>query len=94
LAPDDVTIATRLARLNASQGDYDTGIAALMRAGEYAVVDADFKVVLGWLLLLDQRVDEALREARHAWAMDPGSVPTLELLHAVGEVLPRTRIEA
>lgn len=94
LAPADVGIATRLARLCASENDYDTGINALLRAAQYAPVDADFKVVLGWLLLLDQRVTEALRQAKDAWLMAPGSMATLELLNALGEVLPSSRVEA
>jgi SAM-dependent methyltransferase/Flp pilus assembly protein TadD len=94
LMPADVGIATRVARICSAENDYETGIAALRRAQQYAPVDVDFRVVLGWLLLLAQRVDEALREAREAWAMDPSSVAALELLHAVTEVVPGSRIEA
>jgi SAM-dependent methyltransferase len=94
LAPADLPVATRLARISAAENDYETGIQALMRAGEYTAVDADFRVVLGWLLLLDQRVDEAHREARVAWALSPGSPDALELLHALGEVRPGSRVEA
>ncbi|HEX2730638.1 MAG TPA: methyltransferase domain-containing protein [Polyangiaceae bacterium] len=94
LAPDNAAIAVRFAQVSAADADYASGIEALARAIAYEPNDAELRVVLAWLLLLDQRVSEAIAQARRAWNLAPSYAGIHELWQAIGVVVPSILVEA
>jgi 2-polyprenyl-3-methyl-5-hydroxy-6-metoxy-1,4-benzoquinol methylase len=86
LAPDDIGVATELARSSAAVGDYRSGIMAFERLRKYGdPVGAMFSVTLGWLLLADGRVADAALEARLAAALAPTESAVAELFGAIDQ---------
>ncbi len=92
LAPDDLMIATYLARAGSEEGDYRVGIDAFERVASYEPShDEHFAVTFAWLLLMDNRVSEAVSWARRATIIRPESQAVAELWQAL-EPLDCTRL--
>jgi len=84
LAPDDLEVATGLARASAARQNYGFAIHVFERLRGYDnALGLQFHVTLAWLLLADGRKNDAAVEARYAAAIDPGDAAVCELLAAV-----------
>jgi SAM-dependent methyltransferase len=84
LAPDDLEIATGLARVSAARHNFAFAIQVFERLRGYTVaLGVDFHVTLGWLLLAEGRKSDAAVEARYAAAITPAHAAVTELLQAI-----------
>jgi SAM-dependent methyltransferase len=84
LAPDDVGIATGLARVAAAQQNLAFAIGVFEHLRDYGdPLSPDFHVTLAWLLLADGRKNDAALEARYAATIGPDAPGVAELLLAV-----------
>lgn len=84
LAPDDLEVATGLARASAARQNYGFAIHVFERLRGYdAALGPQFHVTLGWLLLADSRKNDAAVEARYAAAIAPDDPAVRELLAAI-----------
>jgi len=84
LAPDDLEVATGLARTSAARQNYGFAIHVFERLRGYdTVLGVQFHVTLGWLLLADSRKNDAAVEARYAAAIAPEDPAVSELLAAI-----------
>ena len=90
LAPDDVGIAAELARVAAEAGNCSLGIRALEHIrGYHDTLDPDFHTTLAWLMLRENRLDDAQLEVQMAAALDP----TLTEITALWSALRAARTE-
>jgi tetratricopeptide (TPR) repeat protein len=84
LAPDDLEIATGLARASAARQNYAFAIHVFERLRRYnTVLGLQFHITLAWLLLADGRKNDAAVEARYAAALAPDDAAVTELSAAV-----------
>ena len=84
LAPDDLEIATGLARVSAARQNYAFAIQVFERLRNYsAALGVEFHVTLGWLLLAEGRKSDAQVEANYAQALAPSNEAVAELASAV-----------
>lgn len=84
LSPDDLEVATGLARVSAARQNYAFAIQVLERLRGYSsALNVEFHVSLGWLLLADGRKSDAAVESRYASAIAPADPAVLELSQAV-----------
>jgi len=84
LAPDDLEVATGLARASAARQNYGFAIHVFERLRGYdTVLGVQFHVTLAWLLLADSRKNDAAVEARYAAAIAPDDPAVSELLAAI-----------
>lgn len=84
LAPDDLEVATGLARASAARQNYGFAIHVFERLRGYdAALGLQFHVTLAWLLLADSRKNDAAVEARYAAAIAPEDPAVRELLAAL-----------
>jgi tetratricopeptide (TPR) repeat protein len=84
LAPDDLEIATGLARASAARQNYAFAIHVFERLRRYnTTLGLQFHVTLAWLLLADGRKNDAAVEARYAAAIAPDDAAVSELSAAV-----------
>jgi tetratricopeptide (TPR) repeat protein len=84
LAPDDLEIATGLARVSAARQNFSFAIQVFERLRGYgSALGVDFHVTLGWLLLAEGRKSDAAVEARYAAAVAPGHAAVTELVQAL-----------
>lgn len=84
LSPDDLDIATGLARVSAARQNYAFAIQVLERLRGYSsALSVEFHVSLGWLLLADGRKNDAAVESRYASAIAPQDAAVLELAQAI-----------
>ncbi len=85
LAPSDLGVVTRLAQCAAARQDHALAISVLERARTYGDdLGPAFHVTLGWLLVADDRPDDARLEARLVLARAPADADALELLAHLG----------
>jgi len=84
LAPDDLEVATGLARASAARQNYAFAIHVFERLRGYdTALGLQFHVTLAWLLLADGRKNDAAVEARYAAAIAPGDAGVSELSAAI-----------
>lgn len=84
LAPDDLEIATGLARVSAARQNFAFAIQAFERLRGYRnVLGIEFHVTLGWLLLADGRKSDARVEAHYASQLAPSHAAVAELILAL-----------
>ena len=84
LAPDDLEVATGLARVSAARQNFGFAIQVFERLRGYnTALSVDFHVTLGWLLLADGRKNDASVEARYATAIAPEHGAVTELVKAI-----------
>ena len=84
LAPDDLEVATGLARASAARQNYAFAIQVFERLRGYSsALGIEFHVTLGWLLLADGRKSDAQVEARYANALVPEHAAVAELQGAI-----------
>jgi len=84
LAPDDLEVATGLARASAARQNYAFAIHVFERLRGYDTsLGLQFHVTLAWLLLADNRKNDAAVEARYAAAIAPEDPAVSELLAAI-----------
>ena len=84
LAPDDLEVATGLARASAARQNYAFAIQVFERLRGYSsALGLEFHVTLGWLLLADGRKSDAQVEARYANALVPEHAAVAELQSAI-----------
>jgi SAM-dependent methyltransferase len=84
LAPDDLGIATGLARVAAARRDLAFAISVFERVRDYGdALAPDFHVTLAWLLLANGRKNDAAVEARYAATIGPDAPGVTDLLRAV-----------
>jgi tetratricopeptide (TPR) repeat protein len=84
LAPDDLEIATGLARASAARQNFAFAIQVFERLRGYThALGVDFHVTLGWLLLAEGRKSDAAVEARYAAAIAPANAALTELAQAL-----------
>ena len=84
LAPDDLEVATGLARASAARQNYGFAIHVFERLRGYdTALGLQFHVTLAWLLLADGRKNDAAVEARYAAAIAPDHEAVTELTAAV-----------
>ena len=84
LAPDDLEVATGLARVSAARKNFSFAIQVFERLRSYgSALGVDFHVTLGWLLLADGRKGDAAVEARYAAAIAPAHPALTELVQAL-----------
>lgn len=88
LAPDDVEVATGLARVSAARQNFGFAIQVFERLRRYGegsapLLGADFHVTFAWLLLADGRKNDASVEARYAEALAPAHPAVSELREAL-----------
>ena len=84
LAPDDLEVATGLARASAARQNYAFAIQVFERLRNYGnALGIEFHVTLGWLLLADNRKNDASVEARYAQALDATNPAVSELVSAI-----------
>ncbi|HYP99147.1 MAG TPA: methyltransferase domain-containing protein [Polyangiaceae bacterium] len=84
LAPDDLEVATGLARASAARQNYGFAIQVFERLRGYdAALGLQFHVTLAWLLLADNRKNDAAVEARYAAAIAPEDPAVTELQAAI-----------
>jgi SAM-dependent methyltransferase len=84
LAPDDLEVATGLARVSAGRQNFSFAIQVFERLRNYdTTLGVEFHVTLGWLLLADGRKNDASVEARYATAIAPDHAAVTELVQAI-----------
>lgn len=84
LAPDDLEVATGLARVSAARENYAFAIQVFERLRAYqTTLGLEFHITLAWLLLADGRKNDASVEARYATAIAPAHSAVVELVHAI-----------
>jgi len=84
LLPDDLEVATGLARASAARQNYAFAIHVFERLRGYdTALGLQFHVTLAWLLLADGRKNDAAVEARYAAAIAPGDDAVTELSAAI-----------
>jgi tetratricopeptide (TPR) repeat protein len=84
LAPDDLEVATGLARISAQRQNFAFAIQVFERLRGYnTTLGVEFHVTLGWLLLADGRKSDASVEARYAAAIAPEHSAVTELVQAI-----------
>ena len=84
LAPDDLEIATGLARVSSAQNNFSFAIQAFERLRGYGTaLNVEFHVTLGWLLLAEGRKNDASVEAQYAAAVAPAHDAVAELMRAI-----------
>jgi tetratricopeptide (TPR) repeat protein len=84
LAPDDLEVATGLARVSAGRQNFAFAIQVFERLRGYdSTLGVEFHVTLGWLLLADGRKNDASVEARYAAAIAPDHAAVTELVEAI-----------
>jgi SAM-dependent methyltransferase len=84
LSPDDLELATGLARASAARQNYAFAIHVFERLRGYdAALGLEFHVTLAWLLLADGRKNDAAVEARCAAAIAPEDEAVGELIAAI-----------
>ncbi len=84
LAPDDVAIATGLARVAAARQNLAFAISVFEHVRDYGdSLAPDFHVTLAWLLLADGRKNDAALEARYAATIGPDTPGIADLMQAV-----------
>ncbi len=84
LAPDDLEVATGLARVSAARQNFAFAIQVFERLRGYnTALGVEFHVTLGWLLLADGRKNDASIEARYAAAIAPEHSAVSELQQAI-----------
>jgi tetratricopeptide (TPR) repeat protein len=84
LAPDDLEVATGLARASAARQNYGFAIHVFERLRGYnTALGLQFHVTLAWLLLADSRKNDAAVEARYAAAIAPDDAAVSELVAAI-----------
>ena len=84
LAPDDLSVATGLARASAARQNLAFAIQVFERLRGYgSALGVDFHITLGWLLLADGRKNDAGVEARYAAGIAPDLAAVAELATAV-----------
>ena len=84
LAPDDLEVATGLARASAARQNYGFAIHVFERLRGYdTALGLQFHVTLAWLLLADGRKNDAAVEARYAAAIAPDDAAVSELVAAI-----------
>jgi SAM-dependent methyltransferase len=84
LAPDDLEVATGLARASAARQNYAFAIHVFERLRGYdTALGLQFHVTLAWLLLADGRKNDAGVEARYAAAIAPNDEGVSELTAAI-----------
>ncbi len=84
LSPDDLDIATGLARVSAARQNFGFAIQVFERLRGYgSALGVEFHVTLGWLLLADGRKNDASVEARYASAIAPTHEAVTELVQAL-----------
>jgi hypothetical protein len=84
LAPDDLEVATGLARVSAQRQNFGFAIQVFERLRNYnTTLGVEFHVTLGWLLLADGRKNDANVEVRYATAIAPGHSAVTELVDAI-----------
>ncbi|MET0790826.1 MAG: methyltransferase domain-containing protein, partial [Polyangiaceae bacterium] len=84
LAPDDLEVATGLARVSAERQNFAFAIQVFERLRAYnTTLGVEFHVTLGWLLLADGRKNDASTEARYATAIAPSHSAVTELVQAI-----------
>ena len=87
LAPDNLEVATGLARISAAHQNYAFAIQVFERVRGYgSALGVEFHVTLGWLLLAEGRKSDAAVEARYAAAIAPDHSAVSELEQAVAAV--------
>jgi len=87
LAPDDLEVATGLARSSAARQNYAFAIHVFERLRGYdTALGIQFHVTLAWLLLADSRKNDAAVEARYAAALAPDDPAVVELMAAIAAV--------
>ena len=84
LAPDDLEVATGLARASAARQNYAFAIHVFERLRGYdTALGLQFHITLAWLLLADGRKNDAAVEARYASAIAPDHAAVSELVAAI-----------
>jgi tetratricopeptide (TPR) repeat protein len=84
LAPDDIEVATGLARASAARQNFAFAIHAFERLRGYdTTLGVQFHVTLAWLLLGDGRKKDAAREASFAAAIAPDDAAVGALVAAI-----------
>jgi tetratricopeptide (TPR) repeat protein len=84
LAPNDLEVATGLARASAERQNFAFAIQVFERLRHYeTTLGVEFHVTLGWLLLADGRRNDASVEARYATAIAPDDAAVTELVQAI-----------
>ncbi|MEO6602483.1 MAG: methyltransferase domain-containing protein [Polyangiaceae bacterium] len=84
LAPNDLEVATGLARVSAERQNFGFAIQVFERLRNYnSTLGVEFHVTLGWLLLADGRKNDASVEARYAMAIASEHGAVTELLQAI-----------
>jgi SAM-dependent methyltransferase len=84
LAPDDLEVATGLARASAARQNYAFAIHVFERLRGYeTTLGLQFHITLAWLLLADGRKNDAAVEARYAAAIAPDDAAVSELTDAI-----------
>ena len=84
LAPDDLEVATGLARASAARQNFAFAIHVFERLRGYdTALGLQFHVTLAWLLLADGRKNDAAVEARYAAAIAPTDPAVSELTAAI-----------
>jgi len=84
LTPDDLEVATGLARASAARQNYGFAIHVFERLRGYDnALGVQFHVTLAWLLLADNRKNDAAVEARYAAAIAPEDPAVKELIAAI-----------
>ena len=84
LAPDDLRVATGLARASAARQNFAFAIHVFERLRGYdSALGLHFHLTLAWLLLADGRKSDAAVEARSALAIAPDEPAVTELTAAI-----------
>ncbi len=84
LAPDDLEVATGLARASAARQNFAFAIHVFERLRGYdTALGVQFHITLAWLLLADGRKNDAAVEARYAAAIAPEDDAVSELIAAI-----------
>lgn len=84
LAPDDLQVATGLARASAARQNFAFAIHVFERLRGYdTALGLHFHLTLAWLLLADGRKNDAAVEARCAVAIAPDEPAVIELAAAI-----------
>ena len=84
LAPDNLEVATGLARTSLARKDFAFAIQVFERLGGYDVaLGMQFHVTLAWLLLADGRKNDAAAQAHAAAAIAPDDAAVTELSAAI-----------
>jgi tetratricopeptide (TPR) repeat protein len=84
LAPDDLAIASGLARVATAEQNWGFAIQVFERLRDYGdSLAPEVHVTLGWLLLAEGRKNDAAIEARYAAMISPDAPGLAELLRAV-----------